>query len=185
MKKLVLISLFLVGIVGLVNATPITCAVLMTGNTSGYTGSTCTVNPDPGFFISSLTLTGTDDYTGLQSGSPVVTYSGTLNQSSTVFTGLTFCAVDTGTTGSIPCSDGVLPANTVSGLDLSTYSVNLTSAGNVVAGGVVTGASIVLDLNYGETLNRTPEPATLGLTSAALLGLALLARRKKTSQARG
>lgn len=158
------------------------CAVLMPANTSGSTGSTCTVNPDAGFYISSLTLTATDDYSGLQSGNPVVQFGASLNQSSGVFSSIVYCDVTTGLTGSDPCSAGVLPANTVSGLNLSTYSVNLFNGINTVTGGVVTGASIVLSLNYGETLiplTGTPEPATLGLLGGALLGLGFLARRKK------
>ncbi len=89
MKKLFLISLFLIAVAGLASATPVTCAVLMVPNTTGNTGSTCSVTPDPGFFISSLTLTGMDDYTGLQTstgpGVPIITYGATLTQSSNVF----------------------------------------------------------------------------------------------------
>jgi hypothetical protein len=182
MKKLLLLTFALMALAGLASATPVMCAVLMFANTVGNTGNTCTVNPDPGFFISSLTLTATDDYTGLQSGSPVVTYSGSMNQSSAVYSSIVFCNVTTGATGSNPCSSGVLPSNTVTGLNLSTYSVNLFNASNTVIGGVVTGASVVLSLNYGETLipvTGTPEPATLGLLGGALLGLGFLARRKK------
>jgi hypothetical protein len=181
LKKLLLLSLALIALAGLVSATPVTCAVLMFPNTSGNTGTTCTVNPDPGFFISSLTLTGTDDYTGLQSGSPVVTYSGNLSQSTIVF-GIGFCDVTSGVAGSIPCADTVMPSATVTGLNLDTYSVNLVNAADTVTGGSVAGTSIVLHLDYAETqipTTGTPEPATLGIMGGALLGLGFLARRKK------
>ena len=187
MKKLILISVFLMGIAGVASSTPVICSVLMAANTNGNTGSTCTVTPDAGFYISSLTLTATDDYTGLQSGLPVVEYTGTLSQSSGVFTGIIFCNVTSGGTGSVPCSDIITPSSTVTGLNLSTYSVVLINAGNTVTpgSGAVTGASIVLSLNFGETLipqSGVPEPGTVGLTSCALLCLGLLARKKKVNQ---
>jgi hypothetical protein len=67
MKKFIVISAFLVGIAGVASAAPVMCAVLMEANLTGRTGSTCTVIP-AGFYISSLTLTGIDDYCGLRSG---------------------------------------------------------------------------------------------------------------------
>ncbi len=182
MKQVILISLFLVAIAGLASATPVFCSVLMNSDTSGSTGSTCTVVPDPGFYISTLTLTGTDDYTGLELGDPVVSYSGSLSQTTAVFSTPVFCDVNTGLTASDPCAITVIPSSTVSGLDLSTYSVHLIDAGNSVAGGTVVGASIVLTLNYGETmipLRDTPEPTTIGLAGGALLGLGVLAAMKK------
>jgi len=189
MKKLVLTAVFLIGIAQLASATPVDCAILMAPNSSvTFSTSTCTINPDPGFFISSLTLTAEDDYTGLQSGSPIVQYAATLDQTATVFTDVIYCNVNTVFPGdSFPCPSPVLPSNTVSGLDLSTYSVHLIDGSNMVTDGSVTGASIVLTLNYGETLippGTVPEPATVGLVSGALLGIGLLARKKKINEAR-
>jgi hypothetical protein len=188
MKKLVLTALLLIGIAQLASASPIDCSILMSPNSSvTLLTSTCTVNPDPGFFISTLTLTAADDYTGLQSGSPVVNYDATLNQTATVFTILDYCDVTTGISGSIPCNSTVQPSNTVTGLDLPTYSIHLIDGSNTVTGGTVTGASIVLTLNYGETqipLGTVPEPVTVGWMSGALLGIGLLARRKKLNEAR-
>jgi hypothetical protein len=185
MKKLLLIGIFWAATAGLASATSVTCGVLMTPNTTGSTGESCTINADPGFFISSLTLTATDDYTGLQSGSPTVSYQADLTQSTTVFTGATFCNVTSGGSGSIPCAVTILPANTVTGLDLASYTIQLTDAGNTVTGGVITGASIVLNTNFGETLSPvspTPEPNTLSLMGIGLLGLGFVAR-KRISQA--
>ena len=184
MKKLFLISLFLIAIAGLASATPVTCAVLMVPNTTGNTGSTCSVTPDPGFYISSLTLTGMDDYTGLQTstgpGVPVITYGATLTQSSSVF-GATYCNVTTGTTASNPCPISISPSTTVTGLDLSHYTVQLTSAYNSVTGDSVTGASITLALSYAETQipAGVPEPSTIGLVGGALLGLGSLRLKRK------
>ena len=186
MKKLLLISLVLIGIAGLASATPVQCSVLMSPNATGASTSLCTITAPGGFYISSLTLTGTDDYTGYQNGNPTVSFGGTLSPSVAITTPLsapTFCNVVTNVTNSTPCS--ILPnpnpgANTNTAI--TTYSLQLTNAFNTVAGGSVTGASIVLNLDYGVTLipqTGTPEPATLGLMGGALLGLGFLARRKK------
>jgi hypothetical protein len=182
MKKLVLMSLFLIAFAGLASATLTSpCAVLMGANSSGSNGSTCSATPDAGDFISSLTITITDDYTGLQSGSPSVNYSATLTQSSAVFSAPVFCTVTTGGTGSNPCLATIEPSGTVTGLDLASYTIQLTNAGNTVTGGVVTGASLVMTLNYTESpiVGGVPEPTTLSLVGGALLGLGFLARKKK------
>ena len=189
MKKLLLISLGLIGIAGLASATPVQCSVLMSpNNVTGASTSLCTITADSGFYISSLTLTGTDDYTGYGSGTPTVTFAGSLSQTGgldTPFSVPTFCAVNTsGTNNSIPCPFTSNPTTTVTNTNMAvtTYSLQLVNVFNTVTGGVVTGDSIVLNLDYGETLipqTGTPEPATLGLMGGALMGLGLLARRKK------
>lgn len=181
MKNLFVIALLCIGFAGVANATPISCAVLMYSNTSGNTGTTCTVNPDPGFFISALTLTGTDDYTGLEAGNPVVSFSATLVQTVTLFSE-TYCNVSTGPTASIPCSIVTLPAATVAGLDLTSFSVYLSNASNTVSGGSVVGSSIVLHLGFGETQDPVPpppapEPSSLLMLSSGLLGLGFLKRK--------
>jgi hypothetical protein len=187
LKKLLFISLVLIGIASLASATPVTCAVLMSPNTGGGSTSVCTVTADAGFYISSLTLSGTDDYTGYQSGSPTVSFGGTISQTAgldTPFTNPTFCNVITVGVNSVSCGITVNPTATVTNTNqaITTYSLQLINIVNSVAGGSVTGASIVLNLDYGQTQIPTggvPEPATLGLMGSALMGLGLLARRKK------
>jgi hypothetical protein len=186
MKKLIFASLFLIAIAGLASATPIMCDVVIQPNSSNIVlSSSCTVNPDPGFFISSLTLTGFDSFTG-GSALPIVDFTGAISQTDNVFSIPNFCQVtsDSGS-NSINCNLTVEPANTVTGLDLSTYTVAVTSASNTEVQGTVSAASINLVLNYGETEIRggsVPEPYTIGLMSGALLVLGLLSWRKKTKE---
>jgi PEP-CTERM motif len=183
MKKILALFLFLVALASLAGASPVLCGILMKGDSSTTLfNTTCTVNPDPGFFISSLTLTATDDYTGDLFGSPDVSFSATLIQSAAVFTGAIFCDVTTGLFGSDPCSSPILPSSTVSSLNLSTFTVGLINGSNSVTSGQVIGASIVLALDFGETqipAPDVPEPTTLGLMGGALLGLGFLLARKK------
>jgi hypothetical protein len=180
MKKLLVLSLLLVALASLASATPVMCGILMKGDSSATVASSaCTVNPDPGFFISSLTLAATDDYTGLLIGSPVVSYAATLIQSDPVFAGAIFCDVGTGIFGSQPCAATILPASIKTNLNLSTYTVGLINGSNTVKGGSIVGASIVLAVDFRETMIPTPEPTTRGVLGTALLGLGLLACKKK------
>src|SRR5579871_6504066 len=131
MKKLILLSLAAIGIASVASATPVNCEVLMAANTSGGSSNTCTVAPDPGDFISSLTLTGADDYTGYLTGNPVVAFSATLIQSSSIFSAPTFCNATTSGVNSVSCAITVNPTSTITGLDITTpYSLNLINASN-------------------------------------------------------
>jgi hypothetical protein len=183
MKKILVLSLFLVAIAGLACATPVMCDVVMQPNSSNIVlSSSCTVHPDSGFFISSLTLTGFDSFTG-GGANPIVNFTGTLAQSSPVFSIPSFCQVtaDAGN-NSINCPFTVLPSNTVTSLHLATFTASISAASNTEVQGTISAASINLFLDYGETLipvTGTPEPTTLGLMGGALLGLGFLARKKK------
>jgi hypothetical protein len=183
MKKLFLTALFLIGLAQLASATPVLCDVVMAPNSSNIVlSSSCTVNPDPGFFISTLTLTGFDSFTG-GAALPIVNFTGTISQSANVFSIPAFCQVtsDAGS-NSVNCPLTVEPANTFTGLDLSTYTVSIGSASNSEVQGSIAAASISLELNYGETqipAGSVPEPYYMGLVSVGLLGLGILARRKK------
>src|SRR5271155_4496204 len=156
MKKLFLTVFFLIGIAQLASATPVMCDVVMAPNSSSIVlSNSCTVDPDPGFFISSLTLTGFDSFTG-GAGSPIVDFTGTLSESTGVFGIPSFCQVTANAgNNSIDCALTVLPANTVSGLDLSTFTASIGSASNTEIQGSVAATSITLILDYGETIIPT------------------------------
>jgi len=164
------------------------CAVLMFPSTTGNTGSTCSATADAGDYLTSVTITIQDDYTGWQSGTPIVSYSGTLTESAALFTAPTFCNVGTTinagppTTGnSIPCAVTINPTGTVTNTlqSLTAFTIQLTNAGNSVSGGTVTGASEVMTITATEAAISLPEPATFGLMGAALVGLGFLARKRK------
>jgi hypothetical protein len=185
MKKILFLSLLLIGLAAVASATPVTCSVLMAPNTTGASTTMCTVTAPTGFYISALTLTGSDDYTGYQSGNPTASFSGTLSLTpgfTTPLSSLTFCNVVTSGTNSVPCA--ILPnpdpaSNT--NTTITTFSLQLINAGNAVSGGVVTGDSIVLNLDWAVTeipSTGVPEPSTLGLTGSALLGLSFLIRKR-------
>ena len=186
MKKLLLISLSLIAIGGVAGATPVACDVVMAPNSSNILlSSPCTVNPDPGYYISSLTLTGYDSFSG-GANLPVVDFTGTLLDTAGVFSIPVFCPVSSDVnSNSINCNFTVQPSNTVTGLNLSTDTISISSASNTELQGSISVASINLSLDYAETLiptgppSSTPEPATLGLMGSALLGLGFLARKKK------
>ena len=158
------------------------CAVLMFPNTTGNTGSTCSATADPGDYLTSVTITITDDYTGWQSGTPVVSYSATLLESTGLYSGATFCNVTTsGSNSSVPCAVTILPSATIANSlqSLTAFTIQLTNAGNSVSGGAVTGASEVMTITATEAAITLPEPATFSLMGAALVGLGFLARKRK------
>lgn len=169
------------------------CAVLMFPNSSGNTGSICSATADAGDYLTSITISIEDDYTGWQSGSPTVSYSGTLTESAPLFTSPTFCNVTTTLSGSPtsgnsnPCAVTINPTGTVtnSNTALTAFTIQLTNAGDTVSGGSVTGASEVMTISATEApipSTGTPEPTTFGLVGGALLGLGLL--RKKVTVGR-
>jgi hypothetical protein len=181
MKKLLLLSAFTMTFAGLASAsiTFVTPCVAFEGTNSGAVASTtCSATADAGFFIDSVTLTITSDYTGYVSGSPVVTDVYTFNLNDAGF-------------GAIP--NGIVTTNGTNN-SVSTMNFNSTVTGdfgslvresfflsNSVAGGVVAGTSGVMTLTATESAIVTPEPATLGLVGGALLGLGFMSRRKKRS----
>jgi hypothetical protein len=187
MKKLLLIAFSLVVLAGLAGATPINCGgALMNPNSGPVIGPACTALAPGGFFISALTLTSTDDYTGYVSGTPpfpsvAYTIGFTQNPGFAAINGTgTGCTVTTAGSpaSSVPCAN---TPQTINGNFGGSATVQL-NASNLVTGGTVTGASVVYTLDYAVTQivqTGTPEPATLGLMGTALLGLGFLARRKK------
>src|ERR1700733_13973007 len=75
MKQLLLLAIVLTCFAGLASAsiTFTNCSVLEPENSGPFNSGVCQATADPGFFISSITMTITSDYTGYQNGSPTVT----------------------------------------------------------------------------------------------------------------
>ncbi|HTS29995.1 MAG TPA: PEP-CTERM sorting domain-containing protein [Bryobacteraceae bacterium] len=189
MKQVLLTALIALSGAGLASAISIVspCSVLELPNGGPLTSApTCSITADAGFYINSVTLTITSDYTGWQSGTPTVTDS---------FTFVTDSAGFAGMFGAIP--DGVVNTNTGVNPPKSVPVVNYNetqngnfgalvqesfSMTNTVINGVVTGTSGVMTITGTETpivVGSAPEPATVGLMGVALLGIGLAFRRKK------
>jgi len=181
MKTLLLISVLVMSFAGLAGASvvDVNCSVLEMPNSGPLLSNTCSATADPGFYISSVTFTITSDYTGYQSGNPVVTETYTL-------------VSDTAGFGSIP--DGVVTTTGISGNAVQNFGATLTgdfgasvtesfNMSNTVSGGAVTGTSGVGAITALETpLDiplSTPEPATTSLIGGALLTVSLLIRRTR------
>ena len=97
MKRLVLLSLVLIGFAAVTAATPVQCSVLLTPNEAGASTDPSVAAPI-GFYISSLTLSGTDEFAGYRNNNPIVSFGGMLSLSTVLATPLgapTFCDVVT------------------------------------------------------------------------------------------
>ncbi len=135
MKKLLWLSLILVAFTSLASATSVNCGNLFNGNKNTnifsagqfVLGGACSIDAGAGNYITTLTLTGTDDYTGYSSGNPTVNFTALLDETTVIFGGSeTYCAVTTTGTNSNPCNTTPNPnikvnANTA----LQTYSFSV------------------------------------------------------------
>jgi hypothetical protein len=155
------------------------CSVLEGPNTGPSGSSTCSVTADPGFFINSVTVTLTSDYTGFQSGNPVVTETYSFVTNGAGFGAIPNGVVTTSCSGSpVTCSSNpVQNFNSTANGNFGTSVTETFNMSNTVAGGAVTGASGVMTISATESPNGVPEPMTLSMMGAGLLGLGLLRRR--------
>lgn len=115
------------------------CGLLMgPNNSTGVNGQTCSATADPGDYLTSMTISITDDYTGYQTGNPIVSYSGTLTDSASLYGAPTFCNVGTGGSplGSVACLATILPSATVtnSNTSITSFTIQITNGENTVAG---------------------------------------------------
>jgi hypothetical protein len=151
------------------------CSVIEDPNSGPSSSGNCSATADPGFFINSVNVTITSDFTGYQSGTPTITYTYAFDINTAGF-GAIPNGVITTTGGKDPVQnfDATLNGNFGSTV-IETFNVS-----NTVVGGAVTGASGVLTITATETeipSNNVPEPVTLSLIGSGLLGLGLLRRR--------
>jgi hypothetical protein len=176
MNRILQFSLLLMLGSGLANAAIVLvspCSVLEAPNSGPSNSAVCSATADPGFFINSVTLTITSDYTGYQSGTPTVTdtYSFVLNSAG--FTAIPNGVVTTTGTNSNPIQN----YNQTRNGNFGSVVQEQISMSNTVAGGVVTGTSGVVTLTATETaITGVPEPTTLSLLGFGLLGLAAIRR---------
>lgn len=165
---------------GLANASIIItspCSALEFPNTGPSTSSTCSLTADPGFFISSVTVTITSDYTGYVNGNPVVTDVYAFVSNSAGFGAIPNGVVTTNVSNSNPVQNF---NSTLTGNFGSTVTESFSMT-NTVSGGAVIATSGLMTISGLESPNPVvPEPATLGLVGSALLGLSLVLRRKRS-----
>jgi hypothetical protein len=151
------------------------CSVLQGANQgSSSASSICSVTADPGFFLNSITITVTSDYTGFQSGTPTATLVYSYAQNTPGFGAIPNGVVTTSGTNSVPVQNS---NQTVNGNFGGSATVQFAIT-NSVAGGSVTGVSGVMTISATETASAVPEPATMMLFGSGLIGLAVFNRRR-------
>jgi hypothetical protein len=205
MKLNLLLFVSLLGAAGVASAGPIVCGSFNYLGGTGTSGSALNcaagaATAGPGQFINAITITVTSDYTGYLSGGSAGESAGTgpLESISYTFGGsapflygplsqdvLTTCGPANPNTGIFTCNSiAKTDHETITNLDTSLTSsplITILGSAAISNGAVVSGSSVVL-LNYTTSPTGfappTPEPATLGLVGATLIGLGLLNRRR-------
>ncbi|HLK69299.1 MAG TPA: PEP-CTERM sorting domain-containing protein [Bryobacteraceae bacterium] len=173
-------ALLLMGSSGLASAAVVLvtpCSAFEAPNSGPTASSACSATADPGFFIDSVTFTITSDYTGYQSGNPVVTDIYTFATNTAGFGAVGNGVVTTTGTNSNPIQNFNVTLSGNFGSSV-TESFNLS---NTVSGGSVTATSGVGRISATESPigGNVPEPGSLGLIGSALVGLGLFFRRQR------
>ncbi len=178
MKKLFLLAVALVGAAAVSVASPLSCGGdLIPGGVGsglpGFTPLTCPTIGNAGDNITSITLTILSDYTGWISGDPIVTIT-------YAFSGpITFAAVapqQVVTLNQNPKNSQPVTVTSTGSLGVGPISGITITPTSSITGGAVTASSAEVSIDY--TTSAAPEPASVGLTGAALLGVGLLSRRR-------
>lgn len=157
------------------------------GNGTAIPAFSCpTISAGAGNVFTSFALVASSDYTAQGIGGPV----GTVNVV------MTFTAIGGPVGGSTnsqtTAGDDTLGSNTHTpptpitigstipgGTSTAAFTVNAASVSNGQVDPSASSGSVAIVYTVGPVTTTTPEPTTLGLMGSALLGLGLLARRKK------
>jgi hypothetical protein len=185
MKSVVWLTTATLGLVAVATAGSITCTPFGATfpNGGGTAGLTTTITcagfaPDPGFNLSTVTLNYVADYEFGDSTPVDVRFFFTPTpMGGVVYTPNTATIDVTGNFSSLPATSASAIAGSFTNSSfLSGLTVNVMS--KVVAGAVEDSAAGVT-ITYTET-SQTPEPASLGILGACLIGLGLV--KRKTSK---
>jgi hypothetical protein len=184
MKRLLYSALLLLTLSAFANALTIVspCFVVEAPNSGPLLSNACSVTATPGFFIDSVTVTLTSDYTGWVDLNPVVTATYAFTVDTAGFGAIPNGVVTTTLSGSPQQgnSNPVVNMNTTLNGNFGSSVVERFNMSNTVAGGDVLFTSGKMTISATESPSPTPEPATLGLIGSALLGLGFLLRKKRT-----
>jgi len=182
MKSFLMLSVAAFALTGVATATQIVCTpqpISFAGGVGSGTVTCAGIAPDPGFSLTSVTLTLAADYlNGAFTGTNDVRVFFTPTGPSGVNWTPSSQFVDV--IGGFSSGAQGLMTIVASGFNNSSFSAgeSVTVSSSIISGSVFSSTGNVF-LTYTEAPNGVPEPSTMGLLGSALLGIGLISRRKR------